>query len=235
MPNRVGKYDVTDDTTFTALQDVFNNAGSGTDMIIPRTAEVDIIDGKTSNANGELQEKFINNLDQNLSIIVLGNTETTTNGKNGSNAKSKTHSEQQNQITKSDMMLLQAYLNDPHFTKILQSYGIPVSEDGNFEFNKDIDISFLTERAGVDQILVQSGVEIGDNYWRETYNIPTPEAGEKTVGGQPAPTGKTPSPLERAGVRPLETDLSDNTTSPSLADVSKMLDEKLKSFFGHAL
>ena len=181
MPIRIAKYNANDEATRTALEDFFENAGSNTDMLIPKEAELTIEDGKTSNANGDLQAQFIDMLNQEVSIIVLGNTETTTNGKTGSQAKSKVHQEQQNQIAKSDIMLLQAYLNDPHFIRILQSYGLPVSEEGNFEFNKDIDIEFLKQRIEVDKALVEAGVPIGADYFYETYNIPKPEATEEEI------------------------------------------------------
>jgi hypothetical protein len=182
IPIRVAKYEVNDKTTQTALKDALDNSGSALALMIPKQAEFSIEDGKTSNANGDLQTQFIDKMDQFLSVIILGNTETTTNGKTGSQAKSKVHQEQQNELLKSDMALLQAYLNDPHFIRILQSYALPVEDGGQFEFNKDVDINFLSARAEVDKTLIECGVPIGVEYFYETYNIPKPEPGELIVG-----------------------------------------------------
>jgi phage gp29-like protein len=227
QPVRKATYPANDPASKTALEDALNNSGSALALLIPDTAEFDILDGKTGNATGDLQMSFVNFLNQEISITVLGNTETTMAGKNGSNAKSKTQQEQQNQIAKSDMAFLQACLNEPHFIKILQSYGYPVDESGNFEFNKDIDIQFLAERAEVDKTIKEIGTPIGDDYIYETYNIPKPKDYDKLKAEKTAPAPPNPKAKQ-----PEQTELADDDNKPLTKGELKTM---LADFFGPAL
>ncbi|MCD6011653.1 MAG: hypothetical protein K0Q79_1515 [Flavipsychrobacter sp.] len=183
IPIRTMHYDANDQQTKLELKQVLDGSGSALSMMIPKGVEFKIEDGKTSNGDGKLQDTFNRALNNELSIIVLGNTETTTssNYSGASLAKSKVHLEQQNEIAKNDIAYLCAQLNAPHFHKILQSYGLPVAEAGYVEINKDIDIDFLAQRVQIDTALLNAGVQLTQEYFRETYNLPKPEAGETLV------------------------------------------------------
>lgn len=174
QPVRVVKYDAYDEQTKIELKEVLDESGSSLALMIPKQAEFDMKDGKQSNGNGELQETFKNALNQEMSIIVVGNTETTTNGKTGSQAKSKVHSEQQNEIVKSDLYYTAYMLSEPRFQKILKSYGWPVQEGGRFQFKKDIDINYLSERITIDKEIATLGVPLDDDYFYNTYGIEKP-------------------------------------------------------------
>lgn len=236
MPMRIAYYDAQDKTTALALQATLDSMGSAMALVIPKQAEFKLEDGKTSNANGDLQAQFVDKMDQQISVLILGNTETTTQtGSKGNNAKAQTHQQQQNELLKSDMALLQAYLNDPHFHKIMQSYGWPVVEGGSFEFNKDVDIAFLKDRAEVDKILVEAGVKIGEDYFYETYNLPKPKPDEPIVGAptepdgdEPAPTKPKPHSSKPPASSPTQTDLEGPITRNDVLDI-------LRDFFGPAL
>jgi hypothetical protein len=215
MPIRIGKYQVQDKVTQAALIEALDAAGSALSILLPKEADFEMVDAKSSNANGELQSSFVKYMDSMMSIAILGNTETTSSDKTGSLAKAKVHSNQQDEIIKSDMALVQAYLNDPKFITILQSYGLPVTIDGNFEFNKDIDIAFLAERIKIDKELIAMGLPIGHDYLYETYNIPKAEAGDAVLGK----AENAPSP-------------ADNKPKNLSAEIDSLLDAKLSSFFG---
>lgn len=183
MPVRTMYYDANDMQAKSELKQVLDEAGSALALMIPKGVELKIEDGKTSNGDGKLQDTFNRALNNEMSIIVLGNTETTTSSNNfgASLAKSKVHLEQQNEIAKNDIIYLCARLNDPHFHKILRSYGLPVTDGGYFEINKDIDIEFLSQRVAIDTALLQAGVQLTQEYFRETYNLPKPEARETII------------------------------------------------------
>ena len=183
MPMRTMYYDANDQQAKIELKQVLDESGSALAMMIPKGVEFKVEDGKTSNGDGRLQDTFNRALNNEMSIIVLGNTETTTSSNNfgASLAKSKVHLEQQNEIAKNDIIYLCAQLNSPHFHKILRSYGLPVTDGGYFEINKDIDIEFLTQRVAIDNALLQAGVQLTQEYFRETYNLPKPEANETII------------------------------------------------------
>ena len=173
QPIRVAKYDAHDIKTKTQLKQVLDEAGSSLALMIPKQAEFEIMDGKTSNSDGQLQLGLINGCNDEMSVVILANTETTTNSKGGSNAKSKEHGKQQLAVTKADMKFLLGKLNSKKFLDILASYGLPVA-GGYFKFEKEIDIAALAEKVVIDSTVAMQ-VPIGDDYWYDTYGIPKPD------------------------------------------------------------
>ncbi len=173
QPMRVVKYDANDLKTKEELQKMLNEAGSALTMLIPKQAEFTVEDGKTSNGTGELQERFKNACNSEMSIIILGNTETTTSSKSSGYAQSKEHGKQQLEITKSDLAYVANTLNDPKLINIFKSYGFPVT-GGRFVFEKEADVDELSTKKDVD-LAISGKVPIDDDYWYDTYGIPKPD------------------------------------------------------------
>jgi SPP1 gp7 family putative phage head morphogenesis protein len=173
QPVRVIKYDSYDQKTKMELKEVLQESGSSLALMIPKQADFDMKDGKQSNGTGELHVNFKGACDSEMSIIILGNTETTTSSKSSGYAQSKEHSKQQLEITKSDLKYVRNLLNEPEFLAILKSYGFPV-DGGRFRFEKEIDLDALITRLSIDE-KVHSKVPISDDYWYETYGVPKPD------------------------------------------------------------
>jgi hypothetical protein len=175
QPVRVIYYDTYDNRTKMELKQVLEDSGSSLAMMIPKQAQFELKDGKQSNGDGKLQESFKNSLNQELSIIILGQTETTTSSSSSGYAQSKTHSDQQFEITKNDMAILKSWLNEEKFLNVLASYGYPV-QGGKFVFEKEYDLDKLKVRLDIDNV-VATKVVIEPEYWYETYGIPIPKTG----------------------------------------------------------
>lgn len=195
QPVRVIKYDGNDDQTKIELRKILDESGNSLSLLIPDQANFEMKDGKQSNGDGQLQERFKDAMNQEMSIIVVGNTETTTNGKTGTGAKSKVHQEQQELILQSDIYLLQSYLNSEHFLSILTSYGLPVT-GGRFVIEKGIDIDALQQRIAVDKELATL-VDIPADYFYDTYGIPKPEGNPKKPEPK-KPEPKKPEPKNQS-------------------------------------
>lgn len=173
QPVVIMKYDANDEKTKIELQQVIDNAGSSLRLLIPQQASFEMMDGKQSNGNGELQEKLKNSCNDEMSVIVLGNTETTSNSNGGSNAKAQEHGRQQDEIMKDDLMLMLNWLNDPQFLAILKSYGFP-TEGGAFEYEKEFDAVALKADKEIDAWLT-GVVPLSDDYYYEKYGRPKPD------------------------------------------------------------
>jgi hypothetical protein len=153
QPIRVMYYDAYDQQAKLELKQTLDDSGGSMALMIPKGVEFDIKDGKVTNGDGQLQDTFKDFLNAEMSIAILGNTETTThNGQTGTGGKSKVHSQQQNEILKSDIAYLTAYLNSDQFLKILADYGYPV-EGGCFMFNQEINIEQQAEQIDIDDKL----------------------------------------------------------------------------------
>lgn len=170
QPVRIIKYDSYDEQTKLELKKILDESGSSLSLMIPRQADFEIKDGKQTNCDGNLQLSFIKALNEEMSITILGNTETTSSSYSSGYAQSKVHLEQQYEITRSDLVYTAAMLNSPRFLSVLRSYGYPVTH-GGFIFAKDMDIDYLKTRVAIDKEVAQM-VPVADDYWYDTYGIP---------------------------------------------------------------
>lgn len=173
QPVRVVKYDAYDEETRKKVRDMLEQAGSSLTMMIPKQADFEMLDGKTSNGTGELQERLINCCNQEMSVAILGNSETTTSSKSSGYAQAEIHADQQLEITISDMRYVCNMLNSPFFMGVLAGYGYPV-EGGKFVFEQEQDLGKLQARLTID-LQLASRVPIDDDYFYETYGLPKPQ------------------------------------------------------------
>lgn len=174
QPVRIIYYDAYDTKTKEQLSSLLKTSGSSLAMMIPKQAQFQMLDGKTANANGDLQLNFIRACNDEMSIAILGNTETTTSNKSSGYAQAKVQGEQQFEITKKDLSFVQNTLNNGKFLRILQSYGYPIVEGGGFEFEREIDVEKLKARLDIDRE-VSLKVPLADDYWYDTYGLPKPD------------------------------------------------------------
>ena len=173
QPVRIIYYDAYDSKTKDELHKILTESGSSLAMMIPKQAKFEMLDGKTSNGNGDLQEKLIKVCNDEMSVAILGNTESTTSSDSSGYAQSLVHASEQLEITKSDIDYVQASLNNEQFINILKSYGFPV-DNGHFEFEQELDLNNLQIRLNIDKELALH-VPIDDDYWYTTYGVPKPQ------------------------------------------------------------
>ena len=145
IPMRVIYYSAHDDRTSLLIDEELSSAGSGAILKLPEESRFQIIDGKQVNGDGALQNTARMAMNEEMSVIQLGVTETTTSSKSSGHAQAKEHGKQQMEGTKSDMVYMLNWLNDPHFLNILKTYGYPV-EGGEFYFEREYDTAVVKEQ-----------------------------------------------------------------------------------------
>ena len=230
QPTRVAKYDSYDTKTRQELERALDESGSSLAMMIPKQVDFEMMDGKTSNGTGDLQDKFKNACNQELSIIILGNTETTSASKSSGYAQAKEHGKQQLEITKSDLAFVTNALNDVKFLDILKTYGYPV-EGGHFEFEKEIDLDELSTKKDID-LAISAKVPIDDDYWYETYGIPKPDNYEELKAQMESERLLKLIPPGAEPLRPGEKKPAQK--KPSNLSAWRTIREKLADFFDPA-
>jgi len=232
-PALIVKYLGIDRDAKAAAEEILNNLGGGNRLAAPKEMDINFEDGKTTNGDGALQDTFRRSVNEELSIFILGNTETTGHSGTGTGAKSRTHSEQQLEIIKDDMDYISDNLNSDHFLSILQSYGYDVT-GVQFQFDKEVDIAYLEKKYPVDIALATAGLKIPTKYLYETYAIPEPEDGddvlEYTAGNEDenAAQGppKTPGKIAKSKPKPKAL-----TAAGVQAIVKETMAASLKDFF----
>ncbi|MDN3671496.1 DUF935 family protein [Flavobacterium branchiarum] len=233
QPVRIMKYDAYDTKTKQELKTLLTDSGSSLAMMIPKQAEFEMLDGKTSNGDGKLQLGLKDACNEEMAIAILGNTETTSSSKSSGYAQSKEHGEQQDELTISDLIFVENLLNSKKFKQILKSYGYNV--DGQFEFELDLDLTKLKMRMEID-VVVSSKVPVGDDYWYETYKIPKPDnydelkAKMELANQEPAPEPNDNNSKKPSRQQPPKSQLTE-TRKQNLMD---LLFKGLADFFDQA-
>lgn len=226
QPVRVIKYDAYDLETQKKLKSILNESGSSLVMMLPKQSDFEMMDGKTSNGTGELQERLIKNCNQEISVAILGNSETTTSSSSSGYAQAEIHANQQMEITQSDMRYVINMLNSDYFLRILSSYGYPV-EGGSFCFEQEKNVTALKERLDID-LRVADKVPVADDYWYETYGIPKPDNYDQLK--------KEQDERRQAALDAMRASASQDVPSGSAAGSKQKKDlfDRLSDFFGFA-
>ena len=175
QPVMVTKYDSYDEKTKVQLSQMMEEAGASLKLSIPKQADFDILDGKQSNGNGDLQDKFKNACNDELSVLILTVTETTKSSSSSGFAQSKTQSEEQFEITQDDVFMLMALLNSDKFMNILRSYNLPV-DGGKFIIEENMKLADQVLFAQVlDTVKNKLKTPVSDDFVYETFGIPKPD------------------------------------------------------------
>lgn len=211
MPMRIAKYDSNDVKTKLELKYALDEAGSAVVMMVPKGCDIEIVDGKMSNADGSIYKNLKDACDEEMSVIVVGVTETTTSSSSSGYAQSQTHEKQQNEIIKDDLADVAAILNDQKFSDILRSYGYPVQDGGEWQFEEDIDINKMAQKVQIDTQVAKQ-VPIGDDYWYQTYKIEKPENYAELRAKMDARL--SPGPGQQGGGSPTPPDPDQEDTPP---------------------
>ena len=218
QPVRIMYYDAYDTQTRTELKKVLDSSGSSLAMMIPKQAQFEMLDGKTSNGDGKLQGSFKDACNTEMAICILGNTETTSSSSSSGYAQSKEHGEQQDEIIASDLILVENMLNSPFFENILKSYGYKVG-GGKFSYELELDLSKLKTRMEIDTF-VSTKVPVGDDYWYQTYGIAKPENYEQLKAEMQKANKAKGDPL---------TDTADEVKNPEAGKIAKEKKELLET------
>lgn len=221
QPVRIIKYDAHDKATKMELTEVLEESGSSLALMIPKQADFEMKDGKQSNGDGQLQQRLKDACNEEMSIIILGNTETTKSSNTSGYAQAEIHSGQQAEIMRSDMAFLLNMLNTPKFLSILQSYGYPV-QGGKFTFAKQFDLKALKDKKDID-LAIANKVPVDDDYWYNTYGIPKPDnydelrakmdaEKEAKLANESQPTAPAKPAAKPPVKKPVKPSLSDEET-----------------------
>jgi SPP1 gp7 family putative phage head morphogenesis protein len=226
------------------LLEAITALGSGGALVRPAGTDVKLIENKT-NANGDLQDKFMSFLNKEISKALLGSTETTESSTSSGYAQSQTHADQDERKNESDINFTRRILNS-RFMPILKAHGFDVS-GGRFIIEGEDNELTVKESFDMQMRLLDKGLPIDDDFFYETYGIPKPanynqikkekeaEKEERIKASNTPPSrgnvgGKTPPSRGAGGVKLSEEDDDDDEGD----DLIEKLKKLLVRFFGYA-
>jgi len=169
MPFRIGKTNNTNPTARIALKEMLQNMGAAAWGIIGKDDEIILESNKNSDAFN-VYFQFIQHIDKAINKIVLGATELTDGGANGSNARAEVHETQANIKTKRELKNFTYFVNNNLIPK-LQNI-MPDFPNVYFQF-EDAENLTLLEKAELDtKVAGLIGTGLFDtDYIVERYNV----------------------------------------------------------------
>lgn len=185
-PYPQGKY--TNPDTADLLTKAFEGAGFDSYMVAPDDADIILHQSSSGTGTSDLFANLRSAMNEELSILILGQNLTSMAGDTGSYAAAKKHGEVEESIHTTDREFVIRILNEK-LIPVLNNSGFNVK--GKFQFVYSDDVP-LKDRILIDTQLA-SLVPIDDDYFYETYDLPKPS-------GTNAKTKETtPPPQEAVG------------------------------------
>ncbi len=168
IPTRIAKY--TDPANKEILEQAFENMGPAGYMVVPDETELETVTTQGQDGSN-LYKEFRKAMNEELSVLILGQSMTTTEASSSGYAQSQTHSDVEEEIHKDDRAFVLRVLNT-EVKRVLATFGYNI-ENGRFAF-ADEDSIPITDRIKIDMQIAQR-TPISDDYFYEKYGIPKPE------------------------------------------------------------
>lgn len=207
IPFRLGRYDPgasADDRK--ALLRALAQMGSDAAGIIPKTTDIEFVDGKGSTADGAVFRELAEYIDKQMSKAVLGQTATTDAVATGlGGGLGNVHNDVRSDIERSDAKLLAATLNCQVAQPLVMLNHGPRTKYPHLRIGREesIDLKAMTDAIG---FFVDRGLPVGVSHARKLTQTPEPKAGEALLTpAQTAPQEPVPEtsqePAEGGGGR----------------------------------
>lgn len=177
MPIRIYKYNAHDPTSRTKAETAAKNMGSAAYIVIPESMDVELVKGADAASTENYDRKRLAT-NEELAILVLGNTMTTKNG--SSRSQAEIHKEEQMEVHYEDIERIQFLLN--YTAKgFMAKYGLPIREGFSFEYEQSVKLT-PAQKIELIKSLIDKGLEIPASYMYREFGIPAPKEGEPYLG-----------------------------------------------------
>ncbi len=230
MPLRLGRYDNGEtETNISMLLGALADLGSDAAAAIPKTMDIEFVDGKAGTAPKDLWLAKVDFADSQISKAVLGQTGTTDSRQGGiGDGGNKVHDGVRADIETADAGLVASTLTEQLAKPIVmfnrgQRRRYPRIRIGRPD---PIDVKGLTEAATA---LVPLGVEVDADAVRDRAGLPAPKPGGRVLKIAPAsPVGALSGPGLAESVataflgllKPSESPIRPRLDRPAIADVA---------------
>lgn len=208
QPIRVGKYGrgATEAEKAVLWKAVSGIAGDCA-AIVPVDMQIDFIEVKSSGQSSDLYLKRADWYDRQISKVVLGQT-TTTDAVSGGHAVSQEHRLVQEDIERSDAMMISATINEQLVPLIVSINFGPQDHYPTINIGRPDEIPLKEFSEAFDK-LATHGLTASMSFLRDRMGIPEPDKGAELVGGRaPAgmPVDNSQDPTLPPGRKPAPTD-----------------------------
>jgi hypothetical protein len=173
QPFREVRYDGFNEAVRLQLDNAMEKAGSAAYAILPRDAEIKFHEAKNSAGSSELFETFRKAMNEEMSVTVLGATETTTSSKSSGYAQSETHMKTVEEVAQDDKVDELAILNEK-VLPVLVYLGL-LANGGSFAYDEPVNVDSADRKMKIAEAAKRMGVPVSDEYIYEITGIPKPD------------------------------------------------------------
>ncbi|TAN18817.1 MAG: DUF935 family protein [Chitinophagaceae bacterium] len=219
MPFRIGRYDGYDERTRQQLEYALEQAGSASYAVIPADGKIEFLEQKNSAASGNLYEQLKDACNTEITVLIIGQTETTDSSQSSGYAQSKTHAQTEDDINEADRDDIISILND-EVHNLFMMHGLPVMEGGSFVYEMQEEQISKKDKLDMD-LQIANRQPVDDDYFYDTYNIPKPANYEEQKSAKEEQRQATMDAMKNKSEQPDTKNEDDNNN----------LFQRLKSFF----
>lgn len=194
-----------DEALQTAIEVILEKYGNAAGLQHSDAIEIELLEAKRASNSG--YEGFIKYCDDAMTKAILGQTLTSGEGQNGTNALGNVHKKVADDILKRDAKFVKRVIGQ-QLIQVVTDLNFPKVE-GYAQLIFDVEPpEDLVAKGEVYTTAINNGVEIGVDHYRKEFNIPPPSEGEDVLepssqmSGLMSPT----NPLSIVGKNPKEAD-----------------------------
>ncbi|MCZ2084150.1 MAG: DUF935 domain-containing protein [Flavobacteriales bacterium] len=211
-------YDPEDENGREEMEATMEKRGAGGSIVASKNSEIDSIAAKVT---GGVHKEFLEWLDEQILIGLIGQTMTTKDG--SSLSQSKTHLNTEDDINDDDRTYVIEVLNHQLLPR-LQKRGFPVG-NGWFVYPKKDSLSLKEKIEIAEKVDDRTEDGVDEDYWFELTGIPR----SKKKKTDPAKEEEDPEPEKKPAPGKTKTTKKTKVEAKELS-----MFEKLKDFFAHA-
>lgn len=210
IPILAGLYDPEEENAREEMEATFEKRGAAGSVVMSKNSELRSI---SSESQGAVHDKFLDWLDNQILIGLIGQTMTTKDG--SSKSQSETHAETEDDINQDDRIYTVEILNYELLPR-LEKRGYPVKKNGWFTYPEKDNLSLKEKIEIAEKVDDRTETGVDEDFWFEVTGLPK---SKNTKASDPEKDPSKKKPEEK----------KQKVTAEELS-----LFQKIKDFFAHA-
>jgi hypothetical protein len=227
MPFREARYDGFNETVRLQLENALEKAGSAAYAVLPKEAEFTFHEMKGTAGSTALYDALRKAMNEEMTVLIIGATETTTSSASSGYAQSETHLKTVDELADDDKQDELAILNERVLTILVNLGFLPAG--GHFVYDEALDMADANDKIDMAIKLVKNGIPVEDDYFYEVSGVPKPKNYDvlkkqmaDAAAAKDTPPQPFPKPVKKGSPKKL---------SAEQKVIYDQLLEKLDSFF----
>ncbi len=172
MPFREARYDGFNEVVRIQLEKALEQAASAAWAVLPKDAEFTLHEAKGASGSNELFSTLRKAMNEEMTVLILGATETTVTSSSSGYAQSKTHKETVDEQQHNDMQDELATLNSLVLPVLIDIGLLPAG--GHLIYENSINLNTAEKQIEVAGKVVELGLDLNDNQIYEIAGLRKP-------------------------------------------------------------